>query len=221
MKVVTSHYDRAYKLYIPDSANREPGLHISTVTKAMLRERYPRWFKDYHDDESIRQARIFEKGHIVEEAWGDALSRMVPFFSKPKARQVDGMWMSADGYAESTSDTTLDHWPYPMPLVLPAIFECKGGTKSTNPVKGMDPDQSYVEHEKFLGWIWNIMCYCHGWECQDAYLFTHHFNGNYKGHPPEPELWVHHLHWDQEELEEHWEDVCEYAKTHPELEEDS
>jgi hypothetical protein len=224
MRVIESHKDLDYRLYIPASENREPGLHLSDITQPMLRERYPRWFKEYGDDESIRQARIFEKGHVVEEAWGDALARMVPFFQRPEARQKDGVWASPDGYAGPGIWTTaplesqtpfeghvwsVGDWPSNYPdLVLPCIFECKASLKSCH------LEKSPITAEKFLGWIWNIMGYCHLWNCTDAFLMAHHFSGDYTGHPPEPVLMVHHLQWDAEELEEHWADLLTYAKEH-------
>lgn len=207
MRVLASHCDRDYRLYVQDSADRPPGLHVSDLTKALLRREYASWFKDYPPDETIRQVRVFETGHIVERAWGDALAKHLPAFAKPEPRQVDGIWMSPDGFL----GTAEGEWPWPdVPHVVPAIFECKGGNKSTNSPKDHAP-QPFITHPKFYGWLWNVMAYCYGWECQHAYVISHHFQGNYKGRPPEPELWINLLSWTPEELSQHWAKLLEEA----------
>ena len=231
MKVISTHLDLQNELYVRASAHREPGLHISEITKRVLIRDFSQYFKEYDDseEETIRVKRIMEDGHIVEEAWGDALSTLIDRFDKPEARYIYedgtaitrseymdlidppfGLWASPDGYVPYMNGDSCD-WPEEYPeLVTPCIMECKSSAKSCRPAKGHKGD--YITHPKFYNWHWNCMAYLKGWGCHDLYLFVHHKMGDYSGHPPEPRLVVNHLRWTQAELDEHWDMLIKEAK---------
>jgi len=164
---------------------------VSAIYNAMARDLYPKWFKDYGDVETTRQTRIFEKGHIIEEAWGNALGEMIPSFKTPEPIQVDGVWMSADG------------------LCADSIHECKATNKSC---RDYGNPGEYILLDKYWTWLTQAKAYCYGYGRTVSKHYIWHLQGDYKGRPPEPMARVHTFTWTQEELEQNWKNLMDYAQ---------
>ena len=89
--ILSSRYNVSLPLVEPRSDNRQPGLHVSTIYGALANDLYPKWFKQYADDPHAFAGQVnhFTKGLVLERAWGDALSHMLPTcFEVPEPRYV-------------------------------------------------------------------------------------------------------------------------------------
>lgn len=203
---ITTIKDPDLKIFVPNNQDRPKGLHLSDIIKELAKEKYPKWFKDYEDDDKERQIRHWEKGLILEKAWGDVLSGMSLKFSRPAPKKVDGVWCSPDGFLSSLSDEETDIWPYEAPLVAPSIHECKVTLKSCK------EDTSPITHEKFQPWLWQVMGYCHGWKCLDAYIYVCHLLGDYGKRPWTPVMMVHYLSFDRGDIVENWDRLMSFAE---------
>ena len=201
--VIKTVTDPELKLFIPHSENRAEGLHLSDIYSAMGKELYPKWFKDYPDEDKKKQIRHFEKGLILEEVWGQVFAGMGGHFIRPDPRQVQGVWMSPDGLVLSPPE----RWPKDYPEIMaPSIHECKVTLKSCN------EKTSPISHEKFITWMWQIKGYCKGYQCLHSYLHVVHLLGDYGDRPWTPVVKIHHMEWSIGEIEENWDRLMSYAR---------
>ena len=212
MGKIISCYNAPMKVFDPEMPDRAPGLHQSTIISEIATDLYPRWFKKWEDSPEDLQRHVthFEKGLVLEHAWGNSLAEMIgaPFL-RPEPREKDGVHVSPDGYAwdDELSDIDNVEWPVDYPAYMaPAIHECKVTLKSCNEAT------SPITHEKYLTWQWQMMGYCYVWECQTAFLHVLHLCGNYKDKPWTPMAAVHRFDWTAEELEAHWHWLLEEAE---------
>lgn len=197
-------FDSELTFFLPQQQDRPAGLHLSDIYMAMAKEFYPKWFKDYEDEEKEKQIKHFEKGLILEEAWGNVMQRMLRSFARPPCQQsTEGVWCSPDG----CMDTSEGHWPpmYP-PLHIPSIHECKVTLKSCS------KETSPITHEKFIPWMWQVKGYCHVWDCLHAYIHAFHLLGDYGKRPWSPIFVIHHLEFTPGEIEENWDRLISFAR---------
>lgn len=204
-------FDPELSLFLPHQQERPEGLHLSDIYTAMAKEFYPKWFKDYKEEEKELQVKHWEKGLILEEAWGDVFSQMVPTFARPTCKKKDNVWCSPDGYVISLPSDY--QWPNVYPsLCTPSIHECKVTLKSCNNPDKSGMKKDYILHEKFMPWIWQVKGYCYVWECDTAYLHPFHILGDYGKKPWSPISVVHKISWTKGELAENWDKLMSYAK---------
>jgi len=202
---IVSTYNAPMDVFDPEMPERAPGLHVSTIIAELAQELYPKWFKKWVDspEDLKRHVGHFEKGLVLEHAWGASLAQMIGGpFSRPIPKQVDGVWGSADGLCYEIPPDLVQarvRWPEGYPdLVSPSIHECKMTLKSCNELT------SPIESEKYLTWIWQVKAYCYMWKCHVAYIHTLHICGDYKARPWTPMAAVHRIDFTAGEIAAHW-----------------
>ncbi len=86
---VHSTFDVPLTVYDPEMPPRAPGLHVSTIIKALAEDLYPKWFGKYPPDEQRRHVTYFEDGLIGEHVWGQSMQAMIGApFSRPVPQQA-------------------------------------------------------------------------------------------------------------------------------------
>lgn len=222
---VQSVFDCSFDVWVPHSANRPEGVHLSDITSAIAPIMFPKWFKRYGEARTAREERHFLKGLVLEEAWGDSLSHMLTprVFERPDPEREEGLWCSPDGYVgPHILKTVEEDWPKDYPdLVCPSIHEAKVTLKSSNeetsPLARLD-NGVWVPNEKFITWIWQVKAYCYVWRCFTAYIYVLHLQGDYKERPFTPMPVVHRLDFTADELAGHWKWIIDQGKAQGVLE---
>lgn len=165
---------------------RSPGLHLQDIIRF-------RWVKE------SRQAKIpvqdqedWDSNIYIDlgATWEERQVRNKPYYMAQGEMTRDGVIMTPD---------TLDARDG-------SVVEFKLTTKSyswfTDPKKN-----PFIE---FKRWWWQIMSYCRAYGSRRAKLIVCFFNGDYK--PPKPKVVCFGLEFSQEELDDNWRVLMQYAR---------
>jgi hypothetical protein len=181
--IVTPLNDVVLGDWAPDPT-RSSGLHLSTIIHAMSAELEPDRFTG-----TMSAARV-ETGLAVERMLEEGLKRKWPGRFRPTEFVLDGIAMSPDGYDPHAG--TLEE------------FKCTWMSSRDCP-----------GHRKFWHWLVQIKGYLKALELLEARLRVFFVNGDYSRKPPDgdPGLKSYHLLFTQQEIEDNWAMIFNYARS--------
>lgn len=203
--------EEIHDLPLPDSsAGRSPGLHISAIIRCIAIERGILTVDDL-EELSLVDVRDMSNIGIIAQlrihmgmAWDLYYLTLLPeVVAHPGEMEVEGIYMTPDG--ESLSTVTVDRRPF---HVL-KIIEVKCTYKSTKTVGNLV--------SQFM-WLAQIKSYCRGAGTRFAELHVLFVCGNYKW-PIRPKLVIFHIEFTQEEVDDNWGLLTDYAKLRLQIEE--
>lgn len=170
---------------IDGNVERSPGLHVSTVIKA-LETRYGRLKgrKDLGDDNEAKWRPYRLAGFLIERAFREILPKNL---TKVGELCMDNIYMTPDYF--DPDDWVLEEW------------KCTW--------RSSGDDLEYLE-ENFISWMMQIMAYCRTMCTLRARLRVFWINGNYK--PRVPDMAAYELEFTQQELDVNWSAIVNYAK---------
>jgi hypothetical protein len=179
-------------LFVPpvDDPNRPKGLHLSHIIHDLMVRLEPKRYD--HSKQSPEEAQAgytkIQSGLTFEQVFEDACLRgLYPQLFRPAPLQVDGIWMSPDGFDP----------------VEGAIHEYKLTWYSSRKICPTD--------NVYWPWVVQVKCYTRAVHSLLAYLTAFHINGNYAPpRPVPPRTWR--LVFTQFELDECWDMVTKHAK---------
>lgn len=188
---------------VDNSSTRTPGLHISAIIRCIAIERKILTTDDL-DDLSLVDVRDMSNIGILAQlrihmgmAWDLYYLTLLPeVVSHPGEMCVEGIYMTPDG--ECLSTVVVDR----RKVTRLVIVEVKCTWKSTNTVGNMV--------SQFM-WLAQVKSYCKGAGTRFAELHVMFVCGDYK-RPIQPKLIVFHIEFTQEEIEDNWSLLTDYAK---------
>lgn len=186
-----------------NSATRSPGLHVSAIIRCIAIERGILTLDDL-EDLSLVDVRDMSNIGILAQlrihmgmAWDLYYLTLLPeITSHPGELEVDGVFMTPDG--ETISIIKVDR----RPTYVMRVVEVKCTYKSTKTVGDL--------RSQFM-WLAQVKSYCNGYKTRYADLHVLFVCGNYK-FPIRPMLIIYHIEFTQEEIDDNWSLLTDYAK---------
>lgn len=174
-----------FKLKLDDGAGRGDGIHVSDIIRALA-------FKFGHlrpefEGEEIN-ANMVCPGLAWEEWLAPQIKEEFPSFKfHPGEMCVDGIYMNCDGISRKKSGLVIVH-------------EIKFTWKSM---------RKAIEDE----WMWltQLAAYCKAYGTTVGMIWPYYVNGTYNFDMKESRIKPHRIEWTQEEIDENWDMLRNYA----------
>lgn len=156
-----------------ERASRYPGLHFSTIVNDYVDTLYP---MNYPEIPEAQRFALYEMGDVIEDLIADELRRRNEDWVKPTPKKVSGVWLSPDGWAQSSR--TIDE------MKSTRISCGKVIRRPTGQIDGIE------EHHKLLKHVLQLKGYMHGWGAKRGRLHELFLNGDWRPPFPMPRSFV-------------------------------